>query len=166
MSDLVSRILVPIDFSTHSEQALVYAGRLAARLGASIQLLHVVDDPFLAGAWSPEVFVADPSDVLAELRRGAAAHLAELAERLSVSGAPVHTAVLTGHPARTIVEYTEREGIDLIVMGTHGRTGLSHALLGSVAERVVRRAPCAVLTLKDVPQRARHTAPQLAAVVV
>ena len=166
MSDLVKHILVPTDFSTHSAHALTYAAGLAGRLGATIDLLHVVNDPFLGAAWSPEVFVAEPTDLVTDLARRAEAQLLALKPLAAREGAPVHTIVLAGPPERAIVEYAKTGHIDLIVMGTHGRSGLSHALLGSVTERVLRRAPCAVLTLKDIPEQTPQFMPQSSTAVV
>ena len=155
MTDTITRILVPVDFSADSQRALEYAARLAARLGASIELLHVIDDSFLTGPWSAELHVPNASDFLGRLKTEAALRLGDLQAPLSGSGIPATVAVDQGQPARVIAEHAANGGFDLIAMGTHGRTGLSHILLGSVAERVVRLAPCRVLTLRGSLVEAR-----------
>jgi len=119
----IRRILVPIDFSPTSDAALAEARDLAAALGAALRLVHVLDGP----------------GVREELSAGVDAALGN------------DTALLTGPVATTMVAYAQSHAIDLIVMGTHGRSGLAHLLLGSVAERVVRTAPCPVLTVRQQP---------------
>ena len=143
----ISRILVPTDFSATADAALDYAYVLAERFGASIELLHVLDDPFVADGMAAEAYISE-SPVL----RSAMLHDAQerLRHRASArEGIPhIETEVLFGHGARTIAEYAAERGADLIVMGTHGRTGFAHLLLGSVAERLVRTSPCPVLTVR------------------
>jgi nucleotide-binding universal stress UspA family protein len=138
-------ILVPTDFGYASDAAIGYARMLAARFGASLHLLHVVDEP---GSWS-EVYAAIP-DIRDRLSADAARRLEALAACLP---APLHatSAVVCGAPVPGIVKEAESRGADLIVMGTHGRRGMGHLLLGSVAERVVRLAPCPVLTVREAP---------------
>ena len=149
-----TRILVPTDFSSAADRALEHARSLAEAFGASIHLLHVFDDPFTAAAYAPEVFASIPPDyreaALAEAGRQLDARLGGQ-ERREFGGT---SELVIGSPAREIVRYAAMHGIDLIVMGTHGRSGLAHLLLGSVAERVVRTAPCAVLTIRE-PARNR-----------
>ena len=156
MTEIIRRILVPIDFSEQSERAMRYAAHFAHKLGARIELLHVVEDPFLSGAWSTEVYLLNPAQVLDQLVLDARKRLSDCARRLAAEGVHTQAAVLTGPPARMIVEHASTGEFDLIVMGTHGRTGLSHVFLGSVAERVLRVAPCAVLTVKSGIATARQ----------
>ena len=156
MTDTITRILVPVDFSVDAEQALEYAARLAARLGASIGLLHVIDDSFLTGPWSAELHVPNATEFLAGLRMEATTGLADLQVALTERGVRNSIDVRQGQPARVIAEHAAEGAFDLIAMGTHGRTGLSHLLLGSVAERVVRLAPCPVLTLKGTTVERPH----------
>jgi nucleotide-binding universal stress UspA family protein len=146
MTPIMTRILVPVDFSPGSEHALAYAAALTLRVGAHLGLLHVVEDP-TASAWS-EYYVPDLARWRADLVAGAEKRIA--ACRAALTGAPpeIDTAVRVGHAASTIVEFARTERFDLIVMGTHGRTGLTHLLMGSVAERVVRTASCPVLTVR------------------
>lgn len=147
MTDSITKILVPVDFSPHAERAFHYAATLAHRLGAKLSLLHVVEDPFVSGAWSPEIYVPNVPELLDNLIKGAEGQLATLKESAAPLGLTADATVITGRPAHAIVEHAKEGGFDLIVMGTHGRTGLSHVVMGSVAERIVRRAPCPVLTM-------------------
>ena len=156
MTEPITRILVPVDFSSHSERAFRYALRLASRFGATVDLLHVVDNPFAAGTMTAEVYVPNLPEMLDSLLQEAEKGLAALKSAAAGEGLRVETHVLTGQPAHTIVENARTGGFDLIVMGTHGRTGFSHLFVGSVAERVVRRAPCPVLTVRDTTRRAEE----------
>ena len=149
MTESLDRILVPVDFSTHSEKAIRYAATLANKFGARLSLLHVVEDPFVTGAWQAEVFVPNIPELLNDLIKAAKTQMAERKRYLAAHGFVVETVVITGRPATAIVEEALTGRFDLIVMGTHGRTGLSHAVFGSVAERVVQKAPCPVLTVRD-----------------
>jgi universal stress protein A len=147
MTESITRILVPVDFSAHSDRALRYAARLAGQLGASVELLHVVENiPY--GAFS-EVYVPNIPDLMQEMVNDGVQRLTSLKTARFPHGADVETIVFVGHPASAIVDHARAGGFDLIVMGTHGRTGLSHIFLGSVAEQVVRAAPCAVLTVRE-----------------
>jgi nucleotide-binding universal stress UspA family protein len=148
MAENITRILVPVDFSFHAERAFSYATTLAHRFAATLGLLHVVEDPFVTGAWNSEVYVPNVAELLEELIASAEQQLATLRESAAALGLTAETAVITGRPAHAIVEHANEGGFDLIVMGTHGRSGLSHAVMGSVAERVVRKAPCPVLTVR------------------
>ena len=149
MTEAITRILVPVDFSEHSEKAVRYATTVANRFGARLELLHVVEDPFVTGAWSAEAFVPNMPELLNKLTQAAQQKMAELKHRLAEHGFVVETAVITGKPATTIVDEAQTGRFDLIVMGTHGRTGVSHVFMGSIAERVVQKAPCAVLTVRE-----------------
>jgi nucleotide-binding universal stress UspA family protein len=94
------------------------------------------------------MYVPNVGELLEGLIAHAERQLAVLKQSASALGLAINTAVVSGRPAHAIVEHAKDGGFDLIVMGTHGRTGLSHAMMGSVAERVVRRAPCPVLTVQ------------------
>jgi universal stress protein A len=138
------RILAPTDFSEYSQQAVQYARELAQTFGATLVLLHVVELPPYPIEGLP------PSQLggtfLEDLERQATSDLAQvLAKEAEVE---VVRRVVVGTPYRKIVEVAEAERGDLIVMATHGRTGFSHLFMGSVAERVVRAAPCPVLTIR------------------
>lgn len=143
-----TRILVPTDFGPASEAALACAREMATRFDASLHLLHVVEDAMATGVWTPEVYVGASAEVRDRLMRDAEQRLTEAipaAERDRFRSA---AEVRVGGAAETIVEFAREKAIDLIVMGTHGRRGLAHMFLGSVAERLVRTAPCPVLTVR------------------
>ena len=142
----ISHILVPVDFSAHSILSLEYAVALARRFHASLELLHVVDDPATA-AWAAEGAVLDVTGIRAALVDDAERQLAEYRTREGLD-VPAITTVRIGSPASAIVEHAQAVGTDLIVMGTHGRNGLAHLFLGSVAERVLRHASCPVFTVR------------------
>src|SRR6185436_503850 len=140
---LPKHILVPTDLSEGAEQALDYACELSRTLGAQIHLLNVISIPALG---VPELGVALTATMIDQLVVDNQTALDQLAQKCPAQIGQV--LVRTGD-ARDVINQTATElGIDLIVMGTHGRRGLSRALLGSVAESVVRSAPCAVLTVR------------------
>ena len=141
----IKRILVPIDFSASSLEALAYASQLTQRFGAELLVLHVVEPVYAA---EPNVGSADLTTLLDEQERIADEQLARISANLSKQGQRVRTQVECGVPAQAIVEVANDSATDLIVIATHGRTGLSHMLIGSVAERVVRLANCPVLTIR------------------
>ena len=137
-------ILVPTDLSAESEQALAYACELAQTLGAKVHLVNVVGIPALG---VPELGVALTAATIDQLVVDNQAALDDLAR--TKCGALAGQILVRSGDATVVINQTAAEvGADLIVMGTHGRRGLSRALLGSVAEHVVRTAPCAVLTVR------------------
>jgi nucleotide-binding universal stress UspA family protein len=143
---MITRILVATDFSEPSETALSYARILARQFGASFHLLHVLEAG-VTGAFSSEMYVPESPALMNELIEDAKL---KLARRLLPSDKALYKAtkeVIVGRAAKTIVQYAAEQKFDLIVMGTHGRTGLGHFLVGSVAEHVVRSAACPVLTV-------------------
>ena len=141
----IQHILVPTDFSPYAEQALDYAIALAKRLQARVTLIHVIS-PVLWG--TGDVPAAPPPTyceaIEAEVQQGIEAAL----KRVRAAGLEGQTLVAYGAPFDRIITTARDQGVDLIVMGTHGRTGLPHLFLGSVAERVVRLAPCPVLVTR------------------
>src|SRR5205085_502368 len=148
--NMFSRILVPTDFSPPSDAALEYARILAAKFGSSLQILHVIDDPTAASDFVPDGFAPSTDDIRTALLAHARKQLDRLMNFVDRSRYHAHAEALMGLPAATIVDYADAIGASLIVMGTHGRTGLAHLLMGSVAEQVVRTAPCPVLTVRQV----------------
>jgi universal stress protein A len=137
-------ILVATDFSDASNLALEYARVLAARFGAGLRVLHVVQTPIPLGS---EMYVPE---VMTVAERAVNEAQQQLAVTLAgLDGADVIGQVLVGMAPRKIVEYAADHDVDLIVMGTHGRGAIAHLLMGSVAERVVRTAPCPVFTVRD-----------------
>ena len=156
MTPTIKRILVPTDFSATSDAALEFAKTIADTFGASLHLVHVFEDPFVTGAFAAETYAPMPPATRAALLDDAATRLAHrlpAAEQEHFRGT---TEIVTGVSAPAIVEYAHEHNIDLIVMGTHGRTGMAHLLIGSVAERVVRTALCPVLTVHTERQKALH----------
>ena len=145
-----TRILVPTDFSPASEAALAAALELADRFGASIHLLHVLEDPYSTSAYATEVYGFLPPGLRETWQENAEKRLDALLPREHGTRSGGSCAVVFGSPARAIVDHAHGAGIDLIVMGTHGRSGVAHLLLGSVAERVVRTAACPVMTVRGV----------------
>lgn len=144
----IRRMLVPTDFSPASDIAFDYAIDMAARQRASVHLLHVIDDASFATAY-PDGFYIELPGLRVQLTEEAAKRLEEMAARAAAAEVPATIEVAVGRPARIVIQVAKDRGIDLIVMGTHGRSGFAHLVLGSVAERVVRTAPCAVLTVRD-----------------
>jgi nucleotide-binding universal stress UspA family protein len=138
------RVLVPVDFSTCSAQALVYASSLARRFQATLELVYVAETPIL----DPTMAEVDTRAFEETARQSAQAQLDKLLTRQREAGLPATGQILSGAAWHEIVEQARRDAVDLIVTGTHGYTGLRHVLLGSTAERVVRHAPCPVLVVR------------------
>lgn len=142
----LKRILVPLDFSDHSMKALHYAAAFAGQFGANLTLLHVVQP--IAYPAEPGYSALEVPVVIEEtLRKDAAAKLSALGGELQEIN--VKSLVRTGQPYYEITTAARELGVDLIIIATHGYTGLKHAFLGSTAERVVRHAPCPVLTVRE-----------------
>lgn len=142
----LKKILVPYDYSKFSQQALRYALELADKFSAEVYLLHVYVDPTLMLA-VPEMGAGPIREMLIGQRDWARRELEQIPAPDWQKKLTIHREVREGNPFVEIVRYADSEEMDLIVLGTHGRTGLSHLFLGSVAERVVRKAPCPVLTV-------------------
>ena len=143
-------ILVPHDFSSSANHAAALARDEAKLHGARLLLLHVIDLPT---AIKPEtVIVPDATGAPINVREyavsSAEAHLQDIVARLAKDGATATSFVRVGNPVDEITRFIDEEKVSLVVMGTHGRTGLQHLLVGSVAERVVRTATCPVLTVR------------------
>ena len=148
---MFTRILVPTDFSEPSDAALDYARELAGQFGASLHVLHVIETP--VAVMSPEVGIVDSPELQAQLFEDARDRLQLRITPNDRTRHPATTEVVWGTSAHGIVNYATERGMDLIVMGTHGRGGVAHLLLGSVAEKVVRHAPCPVMTVRQAPAR-------------
>ena len=145
------KICVPSDFSEHADHALAYGLNIAGRYGCDLHVLHVAEDA-QDMAEAKALAAASPllvTDFLDKLE--AEAEAAELEARLGEVG--IVRAFRAGDPADEICRYVEEEEIDLVVIGTHGRTGLERLMMGSVAESLVRRCPCPVLSVR-LPQPA------------
>ena len=141
------RILVPTDFSKSSANALTYAAAFAEKFGAEILLLHVVQDLAL---FIPEaVLVAPPpAPPVEQFAAAARTALERVITDLQRPGLAIRPEVVEGTPYEEIVRFARERDVDLIVIGSHGRSGLAHILLGGVTDKVVRRAPCPVLTVR------------------
>ena len=154
----IQRILHPTDFSDLAEEALAYALDLAVRTGATLYILHIVDgrDDYHAETHLP---ASDEEALLIRLRERVNEQLGALSSEARAGLELVYELAEGRHAAPAIVEHAGRRKIDLIVLGTHGRRGLRHLLLGSVAEEVLRRAPCPALIVHsqdDKPAAVRH----------
>lgn len=145
----IQNILVPSDFSECSDAAIRYGIELARKFDATLHLLHVVQDP-MTMPWAAEGLAVPMLEVLGPWQKEAEARLTALVPAADRGRVRVSSTVASPYPE--ILRFAEHENIDLIVMGTHGRGVVSHLLLGSIAEKVVRRAPCPVLTVR-APQQ-------------
>jgi nucleotide-binding universal stress UspA family protein len=143
----VRKILVPTDFSSCSDHATLEAIDLAERLGADVTLMHAYGLPVYV---SPEggTFFPSPGTML-EITEGAHRALAALKRRLDRPDLAIDLKAEQGPAAQAIIRVAQEGGFDLVVMGTHGRTGLKHLLVGSVAEHVIRACDVPVLTLRE-----------------
>lgn len=141
------RILVPTDFSKFSENALKYGAAFAEKFSAELHLLHVVQDLAL---FIPEAVLGTPAVVppVEQFLASAKTALQRVVAELKLPGVTVIPHVAEGVPFEEIIRAAREKDIDLIVLGTHGHTGLAHMLMGSVAEKVVRKAPCPVLSVR------------------
>jgi nucleotide-binding universal stress UspA family protein len=146
----ITKILCPVDFSPSAEKALRYAEELGKHFGAEIILVHAFEDPAyimpMTGYLGPE------PGLMNQLRARLDEEMERWKSAVAQAGFAVRTELLEGAPHQVIVDAAAEFGADLIVMSTHGRTGLSHALMGSVAERVIRLAHCPVLTVRSAPE--------------
>ena len=140
-------IVVPTDLSDYSLRALPYAIGLAERFDARLKILCINEPavPISDVTWAGIDVHATDDTLLAEARQT----LDRIIREQVPNGLDVEANVITGNPVEAIIEYAREQNADLLVMCTHGRTGLSHVLMGSTAEAVVRRAPCPVLTLRQ-----------------
>lgn len=134
------KILFPTDFSHASDAALSHAATLARESGGRLIILHVEEPPMAYGGGELYYGVPNPDNTALVKMLQAVVPPIEV---------PYEHKLVVGDPAGEIVRVAEEEGVDLIVMGTHGRTGLRRLLMGSVAEAVLRRSPCPVFTLKE-----------------
>lgn len=140
-------ILVPTDFAEPSKKSLRYALRFAEQFGATVILLHVVEPIVLLGDAYGSVAV--PMEATAALQQDATTRLASLVRDEIEEVVPVSSCVRCGKPYQEIVNAAREREVDLIIIATHGYTGLKHVFLGSTAERVVRHAPCPVLIVRE-----------------
>jgi nucleotide-binding universal stress UspA family protein len=150
---LKPRILVPVDYSKHSREVLAVALKLAERLGAELDVLHVWESmPEFPGSWTVTTPAGEKRPINELVRECAEREMDEFLADALPRGVRVTHRVTPGHPVRKILEALEPSSHRLIVIGTHGRGGLKHLMLGSVAERVLRLSPVPVVT---VPERGK-----------
>jgi nucleotide-binding universal stress UspA family protein len=143
----LTSVLVPTDFSDASDVAVLYGKAFARAFGASLHVLHVVQEPF-AQPWAVEAHGFALATMQEDWMREAKIRVEAILTSEDRSTHKAQLLTVLGHPVVEILEYASAHAIDLIVMGTHGRGPLGHMLMGSVAERVVRKAPCPVLTVR------------------
>jgi nucleotide-binding universal stress UspA family protein len=149
----IRNVLVATDFSECSSAALTYARALSRRFEARLHVVHVIEAVGAADVAGIGVYASTAPDLYIQMEASARDQLNRLISPADRELLHARMSTVTADtPARAIVEYARAEDIDLIVVGTHGRRGLSHLLLGSVAEKVVRAAPCPVLTVRH-PER-------------
>ena len=148
---MIKTILAPTDLSAASLAVVRYAARLAASLGASLHVMHVLGD-WMSSASFAEMYTALPADYFEGVERSAQETLRACLTDEEKQQAHVVMTTQLGFPSEEILRrLAEEPRVDLVVMATHGRGGVGRLLLGSVADKIVRKAPCPVLTLRDVP---------------
>lgn len=146
----ITRVCCPVDFSDTSRKALRYAGAIATWYEAVLDVMHVIPDPAASGA---AMASALPAEVMARMRATAEASLRRFVDDADLSAHLSRLVVHSGTPAAAIIDYARKTSPDLLVIGTHGRSGLNHLLMGSNAERVLAHASCPVMT---IPPHARE----------
>jgi nucleotide-binding universal stress UspA family protein len=153
-----NKILAPTDFSEDSDLALTYAVTLAEKFSSEIIAVHVDQPlaPVMVSELNPGLDVSTMNRIAEEGRLLALKELDATVARLRDNGVKARGLMRVGAPFLEIIHAAQSEAIDLIVMGTHGRTGLAHVLMGSVAERVVNKAPCPVLTIRHPDRKFKH----------
>lgn len=140
----IKKILVPTDFSESAKHALTYGVSFAREYKAELILVHVVET--LTVGYASDLFPVPMAEVFDEISGYAKTEIAKLAAEIRAKEVPVREMVLQGKPSAEIVRIAKEERVDIIVLGTHGKGMLDQALFGSTAERVIRKAPCPVLT--------------------
>jgi nucleotide-binding universal stress UspA family protein len=153
-----NKILAPTDFSDDSKLALTYTVTLAQKFGSEIIVVHVDQPlaPVMVSELNPGLDVSTMNRIAEEGRLLALKELDSTIAGLRESGVKARGLMRVGAPFLEIIRAAQSEAADLIVMGTHGRTGLAHVLMGSVAERVVNKAPCPVLTVRHPDRKFKH----------
>jgi nucleotide-binding universal stress UspA family protein len=142
----LKKVLVPTDFSESARHAFNYGVSFAREFKAELVLLHVVEN--LTVGYASDLFPVPMAEVFQEISGYAKAELAKLAEEARQKGITVAELVAQGKPSAEIIRHAAENSVDMIVLGTHGKGMLDQALFGSTTERVVRRAPCPVLTVR------------------
>lgn len=143
----IKKILVPIDFSDYSKNAFKYATQFAKQFNAKIYLIYVVEPMIYPADFSMGQVAIPSTDI--DLHSRAEEELKKLSKDIVNGNSRVEILIKTGKPFIEIIEAASANDIDLIIIATHGHTGVEHLLFGSTAEKVVRKAPCPVLTLRE-----------------
>ena len=151
----IKNILVPIDFSDYSKNALKYAAQFAKKFSAKIYLIYVVEPMIYPADFSMGQVAIPSTDI--DLHSRAEEELNKLSKEIINGSLPVEILIKTGKPFVEIIEAASANDIDLIIIATHGHTGVEHLLFGSTAEKVVRKAPCPVLTLREPVKGFQYT---------
>ena len=146
MSDARTSILIPVDFSQPSKRAMAWAFEYAQHVPVNLHVLHVVERHMQLSDLSAGMDALKAE--LEEIRTEAEQQLSQLASAQRQSVGTIRQHVATGKPAAEIVRVATELGVDMVVMGTHGLTGVERVIIGSVAEQVVRKAPCTVVAVK------------------
>lgn len=141
----IKRLLAPTDFSESSKQALHYALEFARGFNTELHILNVVEPVVYPAEMFSQVGMIDVESVL---EKSSKEEMEIWLKDIPTDKRPITTAVEHGRPFAEIIRYAQEHQIDLIILGTHGRSGLDHFLLGSTAEKVIRKAPCPVLTVR------------------
>ncbi|HYG78289.1 MAG TPA: universal stress protein [Planctomycetota bacterium] len=145
----LKRILVPSDLSDNAEAVMPFAGDLARKYQGEISLVHVFERDYYATAAAAEGIVVGASEWLNGIRSQREKHLNEVAARFSAQEkVTVRSVLLDGNTIEEILRFVQDQSIDCMIVSTHGRTGLSHLLLGSIAEKLVRLSPCPVISIR------------------
>ncbi len=150
-ADSVQRIVVPIDFSAHARLALTYANDLAEVYKASLSVLHIVDEVVYPDFYPP--VIPSGGSITEELREQSLTRMKSIMAEIEGAEGRSDLFVRTGRAAPEISDFALEQGADLIVIASHGLTGISHMLLGSVTEQVIRRVGCPVFTVKSFGKR-------------
>ena len=146
----IKEILVPIDFTATSEHALDYAVDFAKTVGAKITVLHAYELPIYG---FPDGALVASADVASRILSGAQAGLQAAIEKRKASGVELRAVLRDGPPSEEIAAVAKESKADLVILGTHGRSGLRRAIMGSVAEEVIRACECPVLTIHHDPAK-------------
>jgi universal stress protein A len=151
---MFKKILCPIDFSEFTNEIIEYALDITKRYNAELHLIHIIPNlnyftPY-ESFFTPENLIVVERNMETEVNK-------DFDKIMKTIGIPVKKVIRTGAAFVEIIDYVKSESIDLIVIGTHGRTGIEHILIGSVAEKVVRKSPCPVLTIR--PKSKQFTMP-------
>jgi nucleotide-binding universal stress UspA family protein len=147
----LKHVLVPTDFSETSDVALKYGKAFAAAFGATLHIVHIIEEPY-GQPWAVEAYGFSLAALQDEWIKEAKSRMDKILSEDERKSMTAVTTTVLGHPVMEILRYAKENAVDLIVMGTHGRGPLGHVVMGSVAERVVRKSPCPVLTVR-APER-------------